>query len=564
MRNQVLAFAILLIVLPAGSSAVQAELVQLVEDLVPGTNGSYPEQLVANGEILYFEATDVISSRGQIFRSDGTESGTYPITDLTGAGPYHLTLVGDMLYFIMSIGVDHELWKSDGTVGGEEMVADVWLQVNRPEYLIGVGDLLFFSADDGSGTTGRELWMSDGTTAGTVMVKDCYPGSTASSPEYLFSMGSLCFFLATDPVGGREMWRSDGTEAGTYMPVDVVPGLTTGNFECPCEMNGILYYKAGLQLWRSDGSVGGTWEVYSPATGALNPSELTVMNDILYFYGRAIDLGNELWRSDGTTLGTYLVCDIYPGAQSGWPWFLTTAGNTLVFRAQDPTYGNELWKSDGTGPGTALVKDFTAGSSGSFPTDFITFLDRVYFKVNDGVHGTELWVTDGTAAGTELTVDLVPGTGTGNPQELTVAGSKLFFAATVSPYGRELFVLYSTVEGDLTCAPSSGILPFASQFTAGLHNRYLLQTRKIKGVIDVQLANGNSYPNWRSGDTNVAAGSSFTTSFSVDFPSYGSLVGDNSFTLTVADVTPPPYNQPPYVPAGDTDMAAAIVTCTAP
>lgn len=564
MRKPILVLAVLIFVIPAGSPPVQAELVQLVKDLVPGTSGSYPEQLVSSGEILYFEADDVISSRGQIFRSDGTESGTYPITNLTGSGPYHLTAAGNTLYFIMSDGFDHELWKTDGSVGGEEMVADVWLYTNRPDYLTGVGNLLFFSADDGSGTSGWELWMSNGTTAGTVMVKDCYPGSTSSSPEYLFSMGSLCFFVATHPTGGREMWRSDGTEAGTYMPADAAPGLTTGNFSGPCEMDGILYYNANSQLWRSDGTAGGTWEVYSPSTGVLAPSELTVMNDILYFHGRATDLGMELWRSDGTTLGTYLLCDIYAGPQSGWPWYLATAGNTLVFRAQEPTYGNELWKSDGTTLGTALVKDFTAGSAGSFPTDFITFGDRVYFKVNDGVHGIELWVTDGTEAGTELTVDLVSGVGTGNPMDLTTAGSKLFFTATVSPYGRELFVLFNTVEGELSCNPSSGILPFVSQFTVSLNNKYPLQTRRISGVIDVQVANGTWYPNWRTGYTNITAGNAYTVNFPVNFPNYATLVGDNTFTLTVADVTPSPYNQSPYAPAGDTDIAEAIVTCTAP
>ncbi|MGL5094852.1 MAG: hypothetical protein ACRDD1_04650, partial [Planctomycetia bacterium] len=39
-----------------------------------------------------------------------------------------------------------------------------------------VGGLLFFRANDGSGT-GVELWKSDGTAAGTVLVKDIFPGA---------------------------------------------------------------------------------------------------------------------------------------------------------------------------------------------------------------------------------------------------------------------------------------------------------------------------------------------------------------------------------------------------
>ena len=34
--------------------------------------------------------------------------------------------------------------------------------------------------------------------------------------------------------------------------------------------------------------------------------------------------------------------------------------------------------------------------------------------------------------------------------------------------------------------------------------------------------------------------------------------------MTVADVTPPPYNLPPYPPAGDTDTAGCTVTGAAP
>ena len=44
----------------------------------------------------------------------------------------------------------------------------------------GVGDIVYFRADDGTGY-GQELWRSDGTEVGTYMVKDINPGANASS-----------------------------------------------------------------------------------------------------------------------------------------------------------------------------------------------------------------------------------------------------------------------------------------------------------------------------------------------------------------------------------------------
>jgi hypothetical protein len=40
-------------------------------------------------------------------------------------------------------------------------------------------------------------------------------------------------------------------------------------------------------------------------------------------------------------------------------------------------------------------------------------------------------------------------------------------------------------------------------------------------------------------------------------------VGLNEFRLFAADVTPAPYNQPPYPPAGDTDTDGCTITVAA-
>jgi len=122
----------------------------------------------------------------------------------------------------------------------------------------------------------------------------------------------------------------------------------------------------------------------------------------------------------------------------------------------------------------------------------------------------------------------------------------------------------STLSASFSVNPPSGSLPFSAQFTAGLTNRYLAQTRRVAVRINADLAGGLHFTNWRAGWTNLERGDVFSKSWPQYFPALGNLVGDNEFTLTAADVTPAPYNQPPYPPSGDTDEAGCTVTGVAP
>lgn len=111
--------------------------------------------------------------------------------------------------------------------------------------------------------------------------------------------------------------------------------------------------------------------------------------------------------------------------------------------------------------------------------------------------------------------------------------------------------------------PTSGTLPFDTTFTVTLTNIYTAQVRRIAGHVDVTLANGEHYSNYRAGYTNVHPGESNVFAWPQTL-SNGSVIGDNVFTLIAEDVTSAPYNQPPYPPAGDTATATCTVTGIAP
>lgn len=116
-----------------------------------------------------------------------------------------------------------------------------------------------------------------------------------------------------------------------------------------------------------------------------------------------------------------------------------------------------------------------------------------------------------------------------------------------------------TVSAGLSCSPGSGTLPFDSTISVSMTNLCSEEIRRVAGRLDVTLANGQHFPNWRAGFTNLDPNESYSTSWAQTIPALGSVAGDNVFTMTGEDVTPAPYNQPPYLSSGDTDTDSCVV-----
>ncbi len=115
-----------------------------------------------------------------------------------------------------------------------------------------------------------------------------------------------------------------------------------------------------------------------------------------------------------------------------------------------------------------------------------------------------------------------------------------------------------TIAVDLDATPDSGFTPFTSYFSATLTN-LTTENRRAAARINVVIANGNNYNNWRAGWTNLSSLEVFTKSWYQTIPALATVIGTNTFTLQGADVTPAPYNQPPFMPSGDTDTDVQTV-----
>jgi ELWxxDGT repeat protein len=205
--------------------------------------GDAPSQLTGENGTLSFLSSD--STNGiELWKSDGTAASTTLLKDIfpgvydqyyygyyggrysryipNSSNPHNLTDVNGTLFFTANDGNGAELWKSDGTVAGTVLVADINSDSSSssPSVLTNLNGTLFFAADDGA--HGTELWQSDGTAAGTVVVADINPGGTGSYPSGLTNAGGTLYFTAVDGVHGNELW-----ELSTTVPTLVVSGFST-------------------------------------------------------------------------------------------------------------------------------------------------------------------------------------------------------------------------------------------------------------------------------------------------------------------------------------------------
>lgn len=442
---------------------IRVEPPRLVKDLgtIPGY-GSTPMWLTECGGKVFFVAAPDYSWYPRLFVSDGTSEGTKPLLPENYAlNPSYLTDVNGTLYF-SAWDYDHgrELWKTDGTEAGTQLVKDIWTtpspnpyydentygdghwsynSSSDPQNLTNVNGTLYFTAADE--IHGRELWASDGTPDGTRLVKEISPGSDPSWLGRLTNVNGTLYFIEGPSL---KLWKSDGTETGTVQVADVAANILTN-------VNGVVYFfgddgASGTGLWKSNGTDLGT-ELVKEIPQGMSFDSLANVNGTLYFSGFDPSTGPQLWKSDGTTSGT-VVLKSFPdstaawGPSLSWPWggSSPTAGTNgvLYFVMDDAAHGSELWSSDGTPAGTKLVKDMNPGPDGSWPYGLTDVNGIVYFGAGDGTSSSDLWQSDGTEAGTHS----VPWAELLGPGWLTYVDGTLYFTGgNDTNGGRELWAI---------------------------------------------------------------------------------------------------------------------------
>lgn len=543
MLRKPLLCALTLVLLGAASAGALTP--HLVKDINPvATNGgSEPRLFVTldNG-ITLFRAED--GENGvELWRSDGTEAGTYPLTDTTcptfcdldpnfgskavggrffftvwdesfqptlwvtggsAEDTFPLAEVGALLndaVWMQSQGVlyfrtltftqEHALWRTDGTPAGTREVLPRGV-LSMAEYK----GRLFFSS-------GGNLWSTDGTAAGTRLVHDPLPRQSGhGGPEHLKVVGPWLLYFAPHPVWRQALWRSDGTRPGTTPLLRIDGGLIgegPGPGIAPVELvAGRLWFVVTLvnqNLWTSDGTPGGTRRLATFKGGIEKVSvpRVALGGRVVFPADDAVH-GMEPWISNGTLAGTRLLRDVCPGGCSSNPGPIATLGNRFFFGANDGTRGVEPWLSDGTTAGTRLLRDLCRGSCSSTPQAPRTLGGWTIFAALDAQGRSQLWRTNGTANGTIRLTTLPRGV-----EEIAArpGSGALLFRAWDAERDEELWSTDGTRPGtrlvaDIRTADVGGSFP-----------RQLIPAGQVVGfVADAPDSTGTLRPGyWKSGGT---------------------------------------------------------------
>lgn len=219
------------IVFDDGGSTVQLEITENV--------------VISNDKVYFVADKGTTTSELNIFEYDGST-----VTNLSASEankPYEDQLVGTSLGVFMYVeqaGVTPYLLRVDNTNSPAGIAPAIRstgdYSFSDAEYMVEVNGTVFFAADtEGSGGSdfGTELWKTDGTSQGTELVKDiddtaAGAGSQPFPLTFMYQvppavngdLGSKYLFVADNGSEGLEPWVSDGTDTGTTILKDINPG----------------------------------------------------------------------------------------------------------------------------------------------------------------------------------------------------------------------------------------------------------------------------------------------------------------------------------------------------
>ena len=341
--------------------------------------------------------------------------------DLNGKHSWPISVNDEFVLFkARNQSSNEELWRTDGTEDGTYMVKDINTNGNgNPGFFFPLDeDRVLFNGDGGND---RQLWITDGTEVGTYQVKEINPGNDDALVQWFTKHNDQVYFMATTGDGWntpKELWTTDGTEDGTY--------AITNPWVNSCTVNCVDLLTPGIPLgdiliFGGNGEYGEELYKYNPATNetslvidlepagsgdsAISPWFI-VGTDLFFTHYNDTTNDYALWKTDGTEEGT-----------------------------------SKFFDQDAFSIGYSVLRIPTSRDQSHFESYVPNFEDIGIFEAErESGGGREVWITDGTIDGTYQLTNLRPDS-RANPDDGHIAGGNLFFSAIDSENGEELRVI---------------------------------------------------------------------------------------------------------------------------
>ena len=261
--------------------------------------------------------------------------------------------------------------------------------VSSPYYMTPAGDGIVFQADDG--IHGIELWYSDGTEDGTNMVLDLMEGPDSSHPSHIYARNDVVYFTAINEDEGRELFVTETTSGGTTLLSefsDSWSGISDGVF-----FEGDFYFVHMEELWVTDGTRSGTQPI-SELTGEVSSFEL---GGELFFISNGLSF-SSLWVLDASLGSLSLVEELDFDSREELEF--VEMGTYVYF----VTYDDMLFRTNGLEGGSSVIFDFNAHPSNPHNVSRLRS-DGCNLFMYGGVGSHSLWTSDGTESGTYIWLD---------------------------------------------------------------------------------------------------------------------------------------------------------------
>lgn len=279
-----------------------------IKDIYPGITSSEIEDFYQIGKKLFFTATNGINGR-ELWVSDGESANTFMLKDITlgssGTTFVSFEIKNEFLYFVAfsSISNSYQLWKSDGTILGTQLITELDEKFER--FMFYKDKLYLFST-----VNYNKLWEIDLPSNSKKLIDQFYIDLNNNRNDPYLLGNILVFFgenLGDIPRGTLRCINLD-TKSSYWLDSDQNRTHFFAEIRNIYQDGGLLYFNGlnspksngnGRSLWYTNGTFSGTRRISVNESNLINPYNFFRFQDNLFFTGYLEPNGVDFCKING-------------------------------------------------------------------------------------------------------------------------------------------------------------------------------------------------------------------------------------------------------------------------